>query len=245
MSTPVFLTTCMSQIAQFVRQNYLCVSLVMEFQPMLAYWFEDMRLPKLREEHGSVTNIIEELTGELSKLAKKFAQTTGWKVYTERKLARHAMKRTHEGRGHPKTILEELSSTNDSSSDDGLPPQQRPEDIPDNPIARELASIRRGGNLHALDIPTKRFVDQHVQEFLRERLHPTKKVKDALAWSAVNEPRWPMVAAIAKHSLCVPTSVCSERAFSATGHLVRARRSRLSDEKIEELSHLSYNLDPQ
>ena len=91
---------------------------------------------------------------------------------------------------------------------------------------------------------TARFVAEHVQEFVRERLNPTSKITDALAWWAAKEATWPMVAAVARHSLCVPAAAgCSERGFSATGHIVRARRSRLSDDKVTELSHLCNNLD--
>ena len=109
-----------------------------------------------------------------------------------------------------------------------------------------MCGLGSGGHHEALDGPTARLIEQHVEEFLKERLHPTKRVKDALAWWAVHEAKWPMVAAVARHSLCVPAaSACSERSFSMTGHLVRARRARLSDNKIEELSHLSSNLDPE
>ena len=91
---------------------------------------------------------------------------------------------------------------------------------------------------------TARLVAEHVQEFIRERLNPMSKIKDALAWWAAKEATWPMVAAVAQHSLCVPAAAgCSERGFSATGHIVRARRSRLSDDKVTELSHLCNNLD--
>ena len=89
-----------------------------------------------------------------------------------------------------------------------------------------------------------RFVAEHVQEFVRERLNPTSKIMDALAWWAAKEATWPMVAAVARHSLCVPAAVgCSERGFSATGHIVRARRFRLSNDKVTELLHLCNNLD--
>ena len=97
---------------------------------------------------------------------------------------------------------------------------------------------------HGLDDATRRLVTQHVHEFVRERLNPTTKIKDALAWWAAKEATWPMVAAVARHSLCVPAAAaCSERAFSAMGHIVRARQARLSDDKIEQLSHLWSNLD--
>ena len=113
----------------------------------------------------------------------------------------------------------------------------------DQEFAAVLQSIGWGAG-HPLDAATSRLVTQHVQEFVRERLSPTSQIKDALAWWAAKEATWPMVAAVARHSLCVPAAAaCSERGFSATGHIVRARRSRLSDEKIEELSHLCNNLD--
>ena len=95
-----------------------------------------------------------------------------------------------------------------------------------------------------VDEATARLIAQHVQGVVRERLNPTSRIKDALAWWASKESTWPIVAAVARHSLCVPAAAaCSERGFSVTGHIVRARRSRLSDDKIVELPHLCNNLD--
>ena len=100
------------------------------------------------------------------------------------------------------------------------------------------------GGGEGIDEATQRLVAQHVHEYVRKRMSPTTQIKDALVWWAAKEATWPMVAAIARHSLCVPAAAaCSERGFSTTGHIVRAWRSCLSDEKIEELSHLTNNLD--
>ena len=90
---------------------------------------------------------------------------------------------------------------------------------------------------------TERVIAEHVREYMAERLQPgRRRIKDPLEWWSTNHVRWPMVAAVARHSLCVPASSgCSEKGFSSTGHIVRARRARLGDEKIEELSHLSNN----
>ena len=213
---------------------------------MLEFWFRDFRLGKLVEEHGNVQSFVDSLKDELQSLANSFARETGWKVYTEYKSLKATHRKGKDGRVRQKTLLEELESTDESS--EGEPELERaPIPVPgtsDNPVKEGMACIGKDGYHRGLDGPTTRLLEQHVDEFLNERLHPTKRVKDPLAWWAVHEAQWPMVAAVARHSLCVPAAAaCSERSFSITGHLVRTRRARLSDEKIEELSHLSCNLD--
>ena len=90
---------------------------------------------------------------------------------------------------------------------------------------------------------TAKRIARDVEEFMNERRGMGKE-KDVLGWWARQMNRWPMVAAVARHTLCVPaTSATSERAFSKTGHIVRAWRASLSDQNIERLTFLSWNAD--
>ena len=90
--------------------------------------------------------------------------------------------------------------------------QCREERGSDTEFLAVLDSIGMGGEGEAVDEATARLVDQHVQEFVRERLNPTSKIRDALAWWASKESTWPMVAAVARHSLYVlAATTCSER----------------------------------
>jgi len=212
---------------------------------MLGYWFERNKVPTLVDEHKTPEAMLESLIDELQTLSLRYASDIGYKVYTEYK-PRPTTKRTQGGGTRPKTALEGLSSTDESGSEgEALPePVYESYSRPDCPATMLEELVGPRFERHPLDGPTQRFLKQHVQEFIRDWLNPTRKVKDALAWWAANEQRWPMVAAVARHSLCVPAAAaCSERAFSHSGHLVRARRSRLGDEKIEQLLHLSNNLD--
>ena len=211
------------------------------------------RSERLREEHRTYKQLLENLTEELHKLAACYAQHVGWQNMSGYVPRHPGTKRTRDGRRRAKTALEQLSSTEDS--DDGLEPTSGAgEEAPqtagtsggagDPEFDAVLHSIGFGGrNSGALNLATERTIGEHVREFVRERLNPTTKVKDAFAWWAAKEASWPMVAAVARHSLCVPAAAaCSERGFSGTGHIVRARRSRLTDNKVAELSHLSNNL---
>lgn len=122
-----------------------------------------------------------------------------------------------------RTALERLDSSDDESEDDDAGP---------------AAAGGAGASTATASGATERLIAQHVQEYVRERISG-KRAKDPLAWWSRNHARWPMVAAVARHSLCVPAAAaCSERSFSRTGNIVRSRRARLSDVKIEELSHL-------
>ena len=90
---------------------------------------------------------------------------------------------------------------------------------------------------------TKEVLKNHVDGFVAEHNKPVT-VKDPLDWWLRNAARWPIVAAVARHSLCVPaSSATSESSFSKTGHIVRARRARLGGERIWQLSFLSWNPD--
>ena len=238
---------CVSVVHYFAMMT-MFVFAVMNFERVMQFWLD--HCPKLVEEHGDYKGLVESLTDELVKLCASFAQHTGWKTYSDHRPKHPGKKRTRHGYLRAKTALELLSSTDESEEE--VEPAGRAEEEQqrgdsgggDREFAALMESIGMMGGGEGIDEATERLVAQHVHEFVRERMSPTTQIKDALAWWAAKEATWPMVAAVARHSLCVPAAAaCSERGFSATGHIVRARRSRLSDEKIEELSHLTNNLD--
>ena len=95
----------------------------------------------------------------------------------------------------------------------------------------------------ALPADTKAAIEKQVNEFHLERMNASGKVNSLVYWGEASR-RYPIVAQVARQCLCVPaSSASSERRFSKTGHIVRARRARLSDEHVKELSFLSWNQD--
>ena len=237
----------MSAVHKFAMMT-MSVFAVMNFERIMQFWLA--RCPLLVKEHGSYKGLVDLLTEELVKLCASFAEHTGWKIYSDSRPKYPGKTRTRDGRLRSKTALEQLSST-DESEEEVEPARGAEEEQQgggssgggDSEYATLMRNIGWAGG-RKLDDATERLVAQHVHEFVRERMSPTTHIKDALAWWAAKEATWPMVAAVARHSLCVPAAAaCSERGFSGTGHIVRARRARLSDEKIEELSHLSNNIE--
>lgn len=70
------------------------------------------------------------------------------------------------------------------------------------------------------------------------------KTADPLDWWRDNALTFPSLAKLARKYLCVPaTSVPSERAFSAAGNIVTAKRNSLKPTKVNELCFLAANLD--
>ena len=221
-----------------VTDNHVCVSVfaVYDFEEVLSFFFRLERLEVFQQEHISYENMVENLTDELTALCKQYALETGWQIaqgHRPRAEAVRARKRTGK-----KTVLEELDSTDSEFEDEAGPSAAGGEGSGAGGLAGDMEGDRA--------LATERVIEQHVREYMRERLQPGgRRIKDALAWWSTNHARWPMVAAVARHSLCVPAAAaCSERGFSRTGHIVRARRSRLSDDRITELSHLSCNPAP-
>ena len=76
------------------------------------------------------------------------------------------------------------------------------------------------------------------------RMKGKASAASTLEWWAAHADEYPLVGAIARHTLCIPaSSSTSERSFSATGHIHRQRRRRLTDDHVQELSFLSQNQD--
>ena len=95
----------------------------------------------------------------------------------------------------------------------------------------------------ALPADAKAAIEKQVNEFHLERMNASGKVNSLVYWVEASR-RYPIVAQVVHQCLCVPaSSTSSERSFSKRGHIVRARRARLSDEHVKELSFLSWNQD--
>ena len=70
------------------------------------------------------------------------------------------------------------------------------------------------------------------------------KTADPLDWWRDNTQTFPSLARLVRKYLCVPaTSVPSERAFSAAGNIVTAKRNSLKPGKVNDLCFLASNLD--
>ena len=95
----------------------------------------------------------------------------------------------------------------------------------------------------ALPPDTKPTIEKQVNEFHLERMNASGKVNSLVYWAEASR-RYPIVAQVARQCLCLLASgTSSERSFTKMGHVVRARRARLSDEHVKELSFLSWNQD--
>ena len=86
-------------------------------------------------------------------------------------------------------------------------------------------------------------IEREVNDFHSERMNSPPKTCSLQYWPQASL-RYPIVTQAARKYLCIPaSSATSERTFSKSGHIVRARRTRLSDEHVKELSFLSWNQD--
>ena len=86
-------------------------------------------------------------------------------------------------------------------------------------------------------------IEREVNDFHSERMNSPPKTCSLQYW-AQTSLRYPIVVQAAKKYICIPaSSATSERSFSKSGHIVRARRARLSDEHVKELSFVSWNQD--
>ena len=88
-------------------------------------------------------------------------------------------------------------------------------------------------------ISVKEKAHTEVSKYIREDV----TMDNPLTWWSRNSTRFPNVPCLAKKYLCIPaTSVPSERAFSAAGHITNARRSCLLPDNVSMLVFLSANL---
>ena len=105
---------------------------------------------------------------------------------------------------------------------------------------------------HALPSSTVDAIGQQVEAFCKERMGMKASADDvhnlkgpkALVWWGENDARFPVVAWVARHTLCVPaSSASSERSFSKAGHILSVRRRRLSGAHVDQINFLSSNRD--
>ena len=82
-------------------------------------------------------------------------------------------------------------------------------------------------------------IECEVNDFHSERMNSPPQLCSLEYWAQASL-RYPIVAQVAQKYLCIPaSSATSKRSFSKMGHIVRARRARLSEEHVKELSFLS------
>jgi len=80
-----------------------------------------------------------------------------------------------------------------------------------------------------------------VERYLAQ--HPVPAATPAVDWWRENEQRFPSVARVAKRYLSAPpTSVASERLFSAAAQVYTDRRNRLAPKRADMLLFLKHNL---
>ena len=86
-------------------------------------------------------------------------------------------------------------------------------------------------------------IEREVNDFHSGRMNSPPQTSSLKYWAQASL-RYPIVAQAAQKYLCIATSsATSERNFSKVGHIVTARRARLSEEHVKELSFLSWNQD--
>ena len=198
--------------------------------------------------------IIEECKRELCSLCIQIAEDAGWRPgrpywrqhSDDPGVTRRVAMRAGRGGKHLFSSSDEDSEDDD---DDDPPRKKRLVDVWLPPAPSNFRDYVWGGHLDeemrsaALPANAKAAIEKQVNEFHLERMSASGKVNSLVYWAEASR-RYPIVAQVARQCLCVPaSSASSERSFSKTGHIVRARRARLSDEHVKELSFLSWNQD--
>ena len=211
------------------------------------------------EDEGSEAwgGLMEECKRELTCVCKKMAQSVGWRPGRPGRWfppqpggggsgghRQHAM-RTGRGGKH-------LFSSSDEGSGEDAPEGSRTQ--PSDPwlapvnhlVERDFVwggYIERDGRGKPLPQVGIDMIEHQVSDFHSERMNSPPKTSSLTYWAQASL-RFPLVAEVARKYLCVPaSSATSERSFSKAGHIVRARRAKLSDEHVQELTFLSWNQD--
>ena len=79
-------------------------------------------------------------------------------------------------------------------------------------------------------------IKSELDHYLEENIFPRTQDFDILNWWKANGVRYPTLQLIARDILAIPVStVASESAFSTSGRMVSAHRSRLSTSLLEAL----------
>ena len=91
---------------------------------------------------------------------------------------------------------------------------------------------------------TEAYIVRQADKYHNVRMKGKENATSTLEWWVVHADEYPLVGAIARHTLYIPaSSATSERSFSKVGHIHRQRRRRLSDDHVAELSFLSWKQD--
>ena len=96
------------------------------------------------------------------------------------------------------------------------------------------------GQMQGTTLPAnaKATIENQVNEFRLERMNALGKANSLVYWAEASRHD-PIIAQVVRQCLCLPDSgTSSERSFSKTGHILRARRARPSDEHFKELFFL-------
>lgn len=200
--------------------------------------------------------VIEECKRELISTCKQVATMAGWRPGRPHVrmhpsssvpgVTRPAAMRTGRGGRHLYSSDEDA----DEAPAEGQPPSTAaPAETWFPPAPPHIRDYVWGGHLDShtkgspLSDAAKQAIRRQVNEFHGERVNNATRVTSLDYWSQASL-RFPIVAHVARRCLSIPaSSATSERSFSKTGHIVRARRARLSDEHVTELSFLSWNQD--
>ena len=138
-----------------------------------------------------------------------------------------------------------MFTSSDEDSEENEPEGRRPR--PCDPwLALVHVSVERdlvwGGYIDStargkpLSEKGKRKIEREVNDFHSERMNSPPQTSSLEYWAQASL-KYPIVAQAAQKYLCIPaSSVTSEHNFSKAGHIVRARRARLSEEHVKELS---------
>ena len=87
----------------------------------------------------------------------------------------------------------------------------------------------------------KHKIEREMNNFHSKWMNSPPQTSSLEYWAQASL-RYPIVAQATQKYLCIPSSsAASERSCSKAGHIVRARRARLSEEHVKELSFLSWN----
>lgn len=211
-----------------------------------------------REDEADLqwAGIIEECKRELVCTCIRVATRAGWRP--GRPLVRMSASSSVPGVTRPAAMRTGRGGTHLHSSDedaDEAPAEGEPSSrtapaetwFP--PAPPHIQDYVWGGHLNnhtkgsPLSDAAKQAIQRQVNEFHGERVNNAARVSSLDYWAQASL-RFPIVAHVARRCLSIPaSSATSERSFSKTGHIVRARRARLSDEHVTELSFLSWNPD--
>ena len=130
-----------------------------------------------------------------------------------------------------KTLYEQDSATTDPSSSDSTRTQPQAKKWKEETAMSFLLGV---GTESDGDTPSWQ---DEIEQFQRES--QAHHDSDALEWCRKSEMRFPTLAKLARHYLCVPaTSVPAERIFLIAGLVISNKRSSLTPENADMLTFL-------